>query len=74
MVKEVRSVMLKISEAAKLLNVSEGTIRNEIKRGRLKVLRLGIEGKAVRILQSEIERFIQAAMCVDVSNPKISNI
>ena len=48
-----------IKEAAELLNVSEGTVRNEIKRGRLKVIRMGTKDKAVRVPGWAIQDFLQ---------------
>lgn len=54
-------LILTIKEAATLLNVSVGTIRNEIKRGRLKSLRFGIEGKAVRIKREDLLALVDMA-------------
>ena len=48
-----------IKGTAELLNVSEGTVRNEINRGRLKVIRMGTKGKAVRIPGWAIQDFLQ---------------
>lgn len=54
-----------IQQAAAFLNISKGTVRNEIKRGRLKVLRFGTEGKAVRILLEDLLALVATAQATN---------
>ena len=64
-------VILTIKEEGVFLSVLPATIRNEIKRGRLKALRFGTEGRAVRILREDLLALIETtqAVPVAVSNP-----
>jgi excisionase family DNA binding protein len=48
-----------IEEAAKILNVSKGTVRNLIRRRELVPVR--ISNRGVRIPQSELDKYIRVA-------------
>lgn len=63
------SEFIKISEAAKILNVHHMTIRRMIKDGRLKALNMGhgAKRKSYRIYHKEFERF----MAEEYENGKI---
>ncbi|MGL4942841.1 MAG: helix-turn-helix domain-containing protein [Thermoguttaceae bacterium] len=50
-----------IKQAAEMLNISVGTVRNEIKRGRLCVVRFGLKGRAVRVIRESISALIRIA-------------
>ena len=60
-------LFLTLKEAASFLNLSVGTVRNEIKRGRLRVVRFGTEDKAVRIMREDLIAFVEQVRGVPVA-------
>ncbi len=54
----INSTMFTIREAAQYLGVSKGTVRNEIKRGRILAKRFA--KRVIRIAQTELDRYIKA--------------
>jgi len=63
--------LLTIDEVARLWNVSKGTVRNEAKRGRIREIRFGLKGGAVRYLQSDILKMILPGNDDNTSGPLV---
>ncbi len=63
--------LLTIAEVARLWNVSKGTVRNEVKRGRIKEVRFGLKGGVVRFRQSDVLKMISLDKDDDTSGPLV---
>ncbi len=51
--------LLTVKEVADYLRLSEKTVRDEIRRNRIGVTLLGPKGGVMRIVRSEVERYVR---------------